>query len=304
MLKKVSLLLLITIILFGFGCDKNTSSEKPYIVTTTGMIADIVKKIAGDTVKTQNLIPAGVDPHIYIASEGDVAILSKADLIFYNGLNLEARLGELFEKMNDKKTITAVAESIPKSQLITSAKFENIYDPHIWLDVKLWTKVANHIFIELSRLVPEKKEIYHENFKKLEKKLIRLDNNIKNELKILPQSSRMLVTAHDAFGYFGIAYGLDVVGLQGMSTNSKPGTKDVQRLVDYIIEKKIKAIFFESTISPRTIKAVQESAHAKGWNVKVGGKLYADALGPKGSDADTYMKMIEHNVKTIIRELR
>ena len=300
MIKKVSLTIIGLLSLCLIACDKKEQSKLPKVVTTIGMITDITKEIGGETFKVTGLMGAGLDPHTYVATESDVTTLAKADLIFYNGLYLEAKLTDILKKMRSRKTVIAVTQKIPESRLLKSKDYDGLSDPHVWLDVELWNNVANVIKESLIKKYPQNKQLYLDNYKKLDQKLKKLHLEVVTQLKKIPQRKRILVTAHDAFSYFGKAYGVKVEGLQGLSTESKAGTKDVQNLVNYITKNKIKTIFVESAIPERTMKAVQRACSSKNWNVKIGGKLYADAMGIEGTKEGTYIGMIEHNLKTII----
>jgi manganese/zinc/iron transport system substrate-binding protein len=244
----------------------------------------------------------GIDPHLYKATEGDVHILSNSTQIIYNGLHLESKMGEIFEKMSHSKRVLAAAESIPKSKLIYD-EFSNQYDPHIWFSIPLWLHALDSVTTELIGLNPDQQQDISARSKKYKMSLLVLDQYVRQRISQVPKDRRVLITAHDAFAYFGKEYGFTVKGLQGISTESEAGARDVQDLVNYIVDNKIPAIFIETSIPERNIKAVQEAARAKGWDVAIGGHLYSDALGPKGSKADTYIGMVKHNVDTIVNAL-
>ena len=295
----------LTIVLF-FGCKNETKTNgKLNVVTTTSMITDIVKNIGGNTINIQGLMGSGVDPHLYKASEGDVTKLVNADVIFYNGLHLEGKLVEVFEKMGSAtKTPIPLADQLDKSTLIGSDYFASNYDPHVWFNIDYFKRFTDKVTSVLVDKDPDNKATYLANQKVYIEKLFFLETKIKDVIETLPKEKRILVTAHDAFNYFGKAYGFEVVGLQGLSTATEAGVQDVQKLTAFIIEKKIKAIFVESSVPKRTIEALQAAVKSKGHNVQIGGTLYSDALGNNGTPEGTYIGMFEYNVNTIVNALR
>lgn len=275
------------------------------VVTTTSMITDLVKNIGGDQINLQGLMGSGVDPHLYKASEGDVSKLANADLIFYNGLHLEGKLVEVFEKMQSQNINTiALADVIDKNTLIGSDYFASNYDPHVWFNIDYFKQFANQVTQVLSKKDPANSELYIKNEKLYLTKLIHLENKISSVIEALPEEQRILVTAHDAFNYFGKNYGFEVVGLQGLSTATEAGVQDVQKLAAFIIEKNVKAIFVESSVPKRTIEALQAAVKSKNHDVSIGGTLYSDALGNAGTIEGTYIGMFEYNVNTIVNALK
>lgn len=307
-MKKITYLILgvITISLSACKTDaKKAANGKLNVVTTTTMITDLLHNIGGDAINVVGLMGSGVDPHLYKASEGDVAKLVDSDVVFYGGLHLEGKLVEVFEKMEktNKKTI-AVSNALDEKELIGSEYFASNYDPHIWFNVTFWKQITGYVTNELKKLDPKNAAIYDENSKNYLEKLSKLDEQIKTTISDLPEDKRILVTAHDAFNYFGKAYGFQVVGLQGLSTATEAGVQDVQELSKFIIEKKVKSIFVESSVPKRTIEALQASVESKGYNVTIGGTLYSDALGNKGTVEGTYIGMFAYNVKTIVTALK
>ncbi|PKA82836.1 manganese/zinc/iron transport system substrate-binding protein [Ulvibacter sp. MAR_2010_11] len=288
------------------GCKSPAEDNgKLKIVTTTTMITDLVKNIGGDFIEVNGLMGAGVDPHLYKASEGDVSKLFTADIIFYNGLHLEGKLVDVFEKMEstNKKQI-ALAEVLDKNTLIGSEYFASNYDPHVWFDIQYFIQFAEKVTDELAKANPENAEAFQQNKLVYIEKLKTLEAEVKAIIATLPKEKRILVTAHDAFNYFGKAYDFEVVGLQGISTATEAGVQDVQRLSDFIIEKQVKAIFVESSVPRRTIEALQESVLSKGAEVSIGGSLYSDALGNTGTEEGTYIGMFRYNVTTIVNSLK
>jgi len=303
-MKKYILIFSIISVFFGCKNDKKDNG-KLNIVTTTTMITDLVKNIGGDYINVQGLTGSCVDPHLYKASEGDVSKLVNADIIFYNGLHLEGKLVEVFEKMEkSNKTPIALAEEIDKSTLIGSDYFASNYDPHVWFNIEYFKLFANKVTKVLSEKDPENATNYIENEKIFLSKLDALQEQIKATIETLPQEKRILVTAHDAFNYFGKNYGFEVVGLQGLSTATEAGVQDVQKLAAFIIEKNVKAIFVESSVPKRTIEALQAAVKSKGHEVTIGGTLYSDALGNAGTNEGTYIGMFEYNVNTIVNALK
>ncbi len=305
-MNTIKNLLLIVMIATVFSCKTETPSNgKLNVVATTSMITDLVKNIGGDNINLEGLMGSGVDPHLYKASEGDVSKLVNADVIFYNGLHLEGKLVEVFEKMGSQtKTPIALGEELDKNTLIGSDYFASNYDPHVWFNIDYFILFANKVTQVLSEKNPENAEYYETNKVLYINKLNVLQSKIKNIIEKLPKDKRVLVTAHDAFNYFGKTYGFEVVGLQGLSTATEAGVQDVQKLSAFIIKKNIKAIFVESSVPKRTIEALQAAVKSKGHQVTIGGTLYSDALGNAGTVEGTYIGMFEYNVNTIVNALK
>lgn len=269
------------------------------------MITDLVENIGGDKISVQGLMGSGVDPHLYKASEGDVNKLAQADLIFYGGLHLEGKLVDVFEKMGSSNIKTnAVSDALDQSTLIGSENFASNYDPHIWFDVDYWTQITKYVADKLAEASPENANLFHENAQKYQEKLMALKEDLKETISTLPEEKRILVTAHDAFNYFGRAFGFNVVGLQGLSTATEAGVQDVQKLAAFIIENNVKAIFIESSVPKRTIEALQAAVKSKAHDVAIGGTLYSDALGNAGTAEGTYIGMFKFNVQTIVDALK
>ena len=289
-----------------FSCNDNKPKDNRFhIVTTTSMVTDLVKNIGGDKVDVQGLMGAGVDPHLYKASEGDVSKLSNANMILYSGLHLEGKLVEVFEKMKRQNINTvAVSDALDKKDLIGSALFESNYDPHIWFDVTNWEKITVFVANKLSEALPEHKAEFQANADAYLLKLKTLREELDAEIATLPEDKRRLVTAHDAFNYFGKAYKFDVVGLQGLSTATEAGVQDVQKTAAYIIDHKVKAVFIESSVPKRTVEALQAAVNSKNHNVVIGGTLFSDALGNPGTPEGTYIGMFKYNVHTIVSSLK
>jgi manganese/zinc/iron transport system substrate-binding protein len=278
------------------------TDEKLHVVTTTGIIADAVQEIGGDKVQVQALMGPGVDPHLYHARESDIQRLASADIIFYSGLHLEGKMGILFERMSKQLPTYAVTEVIQPEQLRSSG-FAGLYDPHVWFNVQLWSQVIAGIRDRLIEHDPKNAEVYKKRGEAYLKTLQELNAYIKHRASELPKSRRVLITAHDAFNYFGDAYGFEVVGLQGISTDSDVGTADVTRLVDLIVERAVPVVFTEASIPSRNIEAVQRAAQARGQKVAIGPELYSDTLGEHGTMAETYSGMVRSNIDMIIEAL-
>lgn len=296
----------ISIILILCSCvdrSKYKKIDKLKIVCTIGMISDLVTEIGGNHVEVTALMGPGVDPHQYKATPRDIKALYEADIIFYSGLYLEAKMGTLLGKMSNKRTIIALAESIPKDKLIPSVEHPDNYDPHVWFDVSLWIKVVQKAAEILAAAAPEKKDEFYSNAETYLAKLNELDNYVQKKANSIPAEQRVLITAHDAFGYFGKRYGFDVIGLQGISTEAEAGIADVRSLVEIIVSRKINAIFIESSVPVKNIQAVKEAVKARGHTVKIGGELFSDAMGDKDTFEGTYIGMITHNIDIISKAL-
>lgn len=293
-------------ILFLFFISNNNKREyeqkKLKIVCTTSMIADSITHVAGDKVELYCLMGPGVDPHLYRPTQGDMHLLAEAMIIFYNGLHLEGKMADLLERMGTLKPTYAVSTAIPKQHLLT-AYSQNIFDPHIWHDVTLWMDVIRYIQNILQNYDPDNYITYKNNAEKYLEKLQNLHNYVKIEIQKIPEKQRILITAHDAFRYFGKSYGIRVEGLQGTSTDSEINTRDIQKLADFIVQHALKAIFVESSVPHRSIQALQQAVHARGWNVVIGPNLYSDALADNDSES-TYYGMIHYNVNAIVTALR
>lgn len=315
-MTRKSFLLLSTVTLGGLalgGCPTTGSGTGPAttdlsgrtikVAATIGMIGDTVKNIGGDRVQVTSLMGPGVDPHLYKATAGDVGTLQQADAIFYGGLELEGRMTDLFVKMARDKLTVPVASSIDESLLREPKEFQGKYDPHIWFDVTLWMKATEVMRDELAKLDPKSADLYKKNAETYLAKLDELHKYTKTAIAKIPAPQRVLITAHDAFGYFGKQYGMEVRGLQGTSTATEAGAGDVQRLAAFIAERKIRAIFVESSVPKATIEAVQKAVRSRGFNVVIGGQLYSDAMGPDGTEEGTYLGMVRHNVDTIVKAL-
>lgn len=287
----------------GQGDDPGGDDTGLRVVTTIGMITDIVREVGGERVQVEGLMGPGVDPHLYKASAGDVRRLAEAELILYNGLHLEAAMGEVLEEMDGRTRTRAVTDAIDRSRLLRPPEFEGAWDPHVWSDVSLWIQAVERVAETLAEADPDGAADYRQRADAYRVELEELDDWVRAEVARVPDSLRVLVTAHDAFNYFGQAYGFDVRGLQGLSTATEAGTADVQRLADFIAERGIPALFVESSVPPRNIEAVRAAARARGAEVRIGGSLFSDAMGDPGTPEGTYEGMIRWNVRTIVDAL-
>jgi manganese/zinc/iron transport system substrate-binding protein len=283
---------------------KRVSAEAPItVVATTGMVGDVARGVGGALVQVTTLMGPGVDPHLYKASQGDIARLANADIIMYNGLNLEGKMGDIFVKMARNRPVVAVTEAIDHDRLREPPEFLGHFDPHLWFNVALWSDVVPVVAAALADLDPAHRATYEANAAKYVTDLQALHVWTREQLSQVPVEQRVLVTAHDAFGYFGDAYSVDVVGLQGISTVAEFGLKDIQRIVDTLVARKIKAVFVESSIPRRSIEAVVAGAQARGHDVVIGGELFSDAMGAPGTEEGTYLGMVRANVNTIVDAL-
>jgi manganese/zinc/iron transport system substrate-binding protein len=285
------------------GASPSGAAERLDIVTTTGMIADAVRAVAGEGAEVQNLMGEGIDPHTYRQTRSDVVRLGQADMVFYNGLYLEAQLDELLGRLGERQPVVAVAEALPADKLIEAVEFGGRYDPHVWMDTRLWADVVTIVRDALSDHHPQGRATHEANAESYIAELLKLDAYARAVLETVPEDARVLVTAHDAFGYFGRAYDFEVVGIQGLSTESEAGLRDIEDIVAMIVERGIGAVFIESSVPERNVRALIEGARARGHDVVIGGELFSDAMGRAGTYEGTYIGMIDHNLTTIARAL-
>jgi manganese/zinc/iron transport system substrate-binding protein len=288
------------------GAAGRAAGEPLKVVSTTGQIGDAVQYIAGETIVHSTLLGPGIDPHTYVATEGDLRTFQEADVIFYNGLHLEAQLERVLEQIGERSAtrVVAVGDTLDETRLLSwQPEAGYPHDPHVWNDVQLWKGVVEAIRDTLVEVDAANAERYTTNAGAYLAQLDELDSYIKAQAGSLPAEQRVIVTAHDAFNYFGRAYGFDVEAVQGISTATEASTADIQALAAIVVERDVPAIFVESTISPRTIEAVQAAVRAAGKEVQVGGQLYSDALGAPDSPAGTYIGMMRSNIDTIVAAL-
>ena len=299
----------------GCGPSGSRSGGRPgypvSVVCTTGQVADMLRNIGGRHVEVESLMGSGVDPHLYKAVPGDVRKLNSADVVFYSGLHLEGRLADLLDKLARRKPVYAVTGQIEQLHqkekkegnglLREVAGSESHYDPHVWFDIALWAKCADHAARKLIALDPDHAEDYRRNAEAYMDRLAELHEWCKEQLAEIPERQRVMVTAHDAFGYFGDAYDVEVHGMQGISTADEADLASANKLVEMLVDRKVKAVFVESSVPRRNIRSLIEACAARGHKVIVGGELFSDAMGPEGTPQGTYVGMVEHNVKTIVK---
>lgn len=278
-------------------------SETIPVVATTGMVADLVRLVGGERVTVAALMGPGVDPHLYRATASDIQTLQRANIIFYSGLNLEAKLAEILDRLSSRLPTYAVAGSLPTDLLLGEPQYPDQFDPHVWFDVSLWAQAIDVVEKGLSGYDAAHTADYKARADELRTRLAALDEYVKAAIASIPEQQRLMITAHDAFRYYGQRYGLEVTGLQGISTEAEAGVEDVRRLVNLIVEREIPAIFVESSIPVRNVEAVVEAAKARGQEVRIGGQLFSDAMGDEGTPEGTYIGMVLHNTVTITRSL-
>ncbi|MCE8533776.1 zinc ABC transporter substrate-binding protein [Ruegeria pomeroyi] len=273
------------------------------VVATTGMIADAARQVGGDLVEVTGLMGPGIDPHAYRQTRSDIVAMTRADLVLWHGLYLEAQMESFFHDLGRKRQVVAVAEGIEPSRLRAHDDYADKFDPHVWMTPELWREVVAEVARALTETRPEAAETFTTNAARHIADLDRLSGYAETVLATVPEGNRVLVTAHDAFGYFGQAYGFEVLGVQGISTQSEAGLNRIAELVDTLVSRKITAVFVESSVSDRSVRALIEGAAAQGHQVKVGGELFSDAMGPDGSYEGTYLGMLDHNITTIAAAL-
>lgn len=294
-----AILLLAASVASFFGVDPHKKDgDKLFVAATTTMAADLAREIGGEYVTVTGLMGCGVDPHQYKAKASDAVVVQQADAVIYNGLNLEGKLGEVFADLEQKgKGVICLADGVDESMLIKTES--GTYDPHIWYDVELWRQAAEYTAKRFAKLDPENADGYMENFERYEMELRELDSYIKEKTEQIPEENRVLVTAHDAFGYFGRAYGFKVRGLQGINTSAEAGTADISALADFIAERKLPAVFVESSMPSKTVDALKSAVSARGFSVDTGGVLYSDSLGDGARGTETYIKTFKANIDVI-----
>lgn len=302
---RTDFIIFLFVLVTSIACNRERqsfSNDGRYrIVTTTGMLADGIRQLGGDRVEVIALMGPGVDPHLYKATAHDLSLLQQADLILYNGLHLEGKMSEIFEKLKRRKHVIALADGLPQNRLRKTG--EKTYDPHIWFDVSLWKQGWLYVAEELRKdssltlSINKNRDVFFHG-------LDRLHRWTMQQMLSIPERSRVLITAHDAFGYFGRAYHVEVIGLQGISTVADFGLKDISELVNKITASQIKAVFIESSVSPKAIEAVVQGCEAHGHEIRIGGMLYSDAMGKAGTPEGTYIGMVKANVNTIVKGLK
>lgn len=273
------------------------------VVATTGMIADTARVIGGDLVEVKALMGPGVDPHAYRQTRTDILGMRRADLILWNGLYLEAQMEEVLEEMSALVSVHAVAEAVSEEQRIAHDDYVDRFDPHVWMDPVLWREVVMAIRQAMTDAAPQHGDAFAANADAYLDQLDGLALYTREVLGSVPEERRVLLTAHDAFNYFGRAYGFEVIGIQGISTESEAGLNRISELVDLLVDRQIGAVFVESSVSDRSVRALIEGAAAKGHDVRIGGELYSDAMGAPGTYEGTYVGMIDHNATVIAKAL-
>ncbi|MFP4387374.1 MAG: metal ABC transporter solute-binding protein, Zn/Mn family [Desulfococcaceae bacterium] len=300
---QVFLLLLAGFSIFGDAAHAEYDGDYPYsAAATVGMVADIVGEVAGDKAEVVRIVDAGVDPHNFTPTRGDVATFLRADVIFYSGLMLEGQMIDVLEKVGRRLPVFAVTERLDPKYLLQDAETGDP-DPHVWMDVSGWIRAVDVVEKGLGEFDPKNADGYAERAAEYRERLAKLDEYAKRAIGSIPENQRVMITAHDAFRYLGRAYNLEVIGIQGLSTESEAGLKDINNIVDQLVERNIPAVFVETSVSDKNVRALVEGAKARGHSVKIGGELFSDAMGPAGTYEGTYIGMIDHNVTTIAQAL-
>lgn len=306
-LKSLLLALVLTIFMFSCG-NKATEEVKPEegaakikVTTTLNYYVNLLDEIGKDKVEITGLMGEGEDPHLYVATAGDIEKLQGADLVVYGGLHLEGKMVEIFDNLKDKAVLN-LGEQLDQSKLVEEEA--GVYDPHVWFNTEFWGVQAKAVANKLAELDPTNKDFYMANLDAYLKQLDEATIYVQNKINEIPEGSRVLITAHDAFGYFASQFGLEVKAIQGVSTDSEIGTKEINELADFIVANKIKAIFVESSVNHKSIESLQEAVKAKGFEVGIGGELYSDSMGDKEHDTDTYIKTLKFNADTIANALK
>ncbi|MEQ8390881.1 MAG: zinc ABC transporter substrate-binding protein [Thalassospira sp.] len=294
----------VTLLVPALFSNAGVAQAKPLnVVATTSMIADAARQVAGDRADVTALMGPGVDPHSYRQTRSDIAAMARADLVLWHGLYLEAQLEEFFLDLAKRRNVVAVGEAIDKDKLLSHAEYNGRYDPHVWMDPQLWESVVYAVRDALIKADPNGEATYRANADKHVAEIDKLIDYMKAVAVTVPEKSRVLLTAHDAFSYFGRGYDFDVLGIQGISTESEAGLRRVEELVNTIVDRNISAVFVESSVPERNVRALIEGAGARGQDVVIGGTLFSDAMGEPGTYEGTYIGMIDHNVTLITRAL-
>ncbi len=291
------------------GCERHQAGGQPkaypyHITTTVAMVTDIARQVAGEKAVVQGIIGEGVDPHLYKPTRNDIAALQQADVVFYSGLLLEGKMADALARLGaGGRPVHAVTGLLDKSYLLNPPGLPGHVDPHVWMDVSAWSQAVGAVAGALSEFDPPNRDHYADKARRYQAELARLDAYVRQVIGSISARQRVLITAHDAFSYFGRAYGIEVRGIQGISTESEAGLEDINRLVSYLAERDIQAIFVESSVAEKNVRALLEGAAARGKTVKIGGTLYSDAMGPPGTYEGTYVGMLDHNATVIARAL-
>ena len=286
------------------GAAHTYNGEYPIqAITTVGMVADVVRNVGGDRVEVTQIMGSGVDPHLYKSTSDDVRTILAGDIVFYAGLMLEGKMSDTLIKVSRSKPVYAITEEIDESNLLEPEDFEGHFDPHVWMDVEAWSNCVDAVAKALSSFDNQNAANYQSNATAYRDQLKQLHEYGQKSIGTIPESSRVLITSHDAFNYFGRAYGLDVQGVQGISTESESGLQRINKLVDTLVEQDIKAVFVESSVPRKNIEALVDGARSRQQDVKIGGELFSDAMGEDGTYEGTYIGMLDHNITTVTRAL-
>lgn len=295
------------------GCGGNSAPETgsgasddppPVVaVATVGMVADVVRNVGGDRVEVTQIMGSGVDPHLYKVTRDDVLAITRGDLVFYSGLMLEGKMIDTLEKIGRSKPVYAVAEQIDPEYLLQPDDLAGHDDPHVWMDASAWGQTVDVVVEALSQYDPEHAEAYRQRGAEYAAEIAELHQYGLERIASIPVARRTLITSHDAFNYFGRAYGLEVIGVQGLSTESEAGLQQINRLVDLIVERQIGAVFVESSVPQKNIRSLIDGAASRGHTVRIGGELFSDAMGPSGTYEGTYIGMLDHNITRVTRAL-
>ena len=284
--------------------DRSTAAGGPIsAVATVGMVADLVRNVGGEHVQVTQVMGAGVDPHLYKATRDDVQRIMQGDIVFYSGLMLEGKMTDTLIKVARNKPVVAVTEKLDPTQLLEPEEMQGHYDPHVWMDVSAWSKCVDVVAESLSEFDPAHAETYRANADTYQGQLAALHDYAVASIRSVPEARRILVTSHDAFNYFGRAYGLEVLGVQGLSTESEAGLQRINQLVDLLVDREIQSVFVESSVPRKNIDSLVEGSRSRGHEVTIGGELYSDAMGPDGTYEGTYIGMLDHNITLVARGL-
>ena len=286
----------------------STTDSRLYVVATTAMVADVIERIGGEHVRVEVLMGPGTDPHLYKPTPSDMRALQNAQLVVYSGLKLEGKMSESLENLAKSKPVLRYTDAMPRERLLAASgelsKSGSQFDPHVWFDVDLWSTGIEAVRDELQKRDPANAQRFAATAAAYKSILADLNNSVRERIAKIPAETRILVTAHDAFGYFGRAYGIEVAGIQGLSTESEASLSDINRIVDELVARKVPAVFIETSISPKNIEALVQGAKSKGHNVRIGGSLFSDAMGKAGTTEGTYVGMVQHNVTQIVEGLK
>ncbi|MCA8998121.1 MAG: zinc ABC transporter substrate-binding protein [Planctomycetaceae bacterium] len=310
----ISSAFLAVVVVFSVGCpsgspqgaDETVGSGKTGVIqaiATVGMVADLVRNVGGDHVAVSQICGSGVDPHLYKATRDDVQTIMSGDIVFYSGLMLEGKMSDTLVKVARTKPVVAVTEELDESLLLEPDDFAGHYDPHVWMDVSAWSQCADVVANALAELAPDHAAEFQANAAAYRETLEQLHEFGKQVIGSIPENRRLLITSHDAFNYFGRAYGVDVQGVQGLSTESEAGLQRINELVELLVAREVKAVFVESSVSPKNIEALVEGVRSRGHEIEIGGELYSDAMGAAGTYEGTYIGMLDHNLTKISQAL-